>query len=147
MSFDGIDEETNILNRLAGVAGDRILDMEPDDVSVPIDTYGKVRPYIVLSMGAPFAHGADDRSMGDGEQDIPYTLTFVIGCYAGDRASLNALYKEVVSRLVGWCPNEGNATDIRIPYAFNGASEKTQVRPALFSKIAAMATTINLSTR
>lgn len=146
MSFDGTDEETNILQKLEGIAGGRILDMEPDDASLPIDTYGKVRPYVVISMGAPFAHGAGSRSMGDGEEDIPYSLTFVVGCYAGDRDSLNKLYKEVVKRLVGWSPNEGNAAPIRIPYAFNGASQSNQVRPAIFSKIAAMATTINLST-
>lgn len=147
MSFDGIDEETGILSRIGNLAGGRILDMEPDDTNIPIDTYGKVRPYVVLSMGAPFAHGSDGRSMGDGEEDIPYSLTFVIGCYAGDRASLNSLYKEVVALLVGWCPNEGNATAISIPFAYNGATAKTLVRPAIFSKIAAMKTTINLSTR
>lgn len=147
MSFDGITEETNIRARLADLAGGRILDAAPDDASVPLDVVGKVRPYVVLSMGVPFAHGAGNRSMGDGEEDIPYTLTFVIGCYAGDRDSLNALYKEVASRLVGWSPNEGNALPISVPYAYNGNTQQTQTRPAIVSKVAAMKTTINLSTR
>lgn len=147
MSFDGITEETAIREQLANLAGGRVLDLEPDDTSVPVDETGKTRPYIVLSMGVPFASGAGERSMGDGEADIPYTMTFVVGCYAGDRDSLNALYKAVTERLVGWTPNEGNALPIRVPYAYNGNTQKTATRPAIVSKIAAMATTINLSTR
>lgn len=146
MSFDGITEENNIRTRLADLAGGRVLDMAPDDTLVPIDQNGRVRPYIVLSMGAPFAHGSSGRSMGDGEEDIPYTMTFVVACYAGDRDSLNSLYKIVSSRLIGWTPNEGNATPIRVPYAYNGATSKTSSRPMILSKVAAMACTVNLST-
>jgi hypothetical protein len=147
VSFDGIDEETNIRGRLEDLAGGRILDQEPDEEQIPVDTQGKVRPYIVLSMGAPFANPGSGRSMGDGEEDIPYTMTFVVGCYAGDRDSLNSLYKAVVKRLVGWTPSSvDNATPIRLPYAYNGATRPTTTKPSIVSKIAAMACTINLST-
>lgn len=146
MSFDGITEETNTRALLAGIAGGRLFDMEPDDVAVPVDTLGAVRPYIVLSFGVPFAHGAGNRSIGDTERTIPYTLTFVVGCYAGDRDSLNALYKEVSNRLVGASLNGNNATPVRIPYGYNGKTKSTKSRPAIFSKIAACACTINMST-
>jgi hypothetical protein len=147
MSFDGIDEETNILQRIGDLAGGRILNSEPDDTSIPVDSLGKVRPYIVVSIGVPFATSGGSRSMGDGEEHVPYTLTMVIGCYAKDRASLNLLYKAVAERLVGWTPVDGNSTPIKLPYAFNSGSAQTAVRPAIMSKIAAMVTTINLSTR
>ncbi|MBG6106643.1 hypothetical protein [Frigoribacterium sp. CG_9.8] len=146
MSFDGIDEETSIREKLSDLAGGRILDMAPDDADVLLDSVGKARPYIVLSVGAPFALNGGGRSMGDGEDDIPYTMTFVVGCYAGDRKSLNALFREVVKRLVNWIPSDGNATPIRMPYASNGSATRTISRPAIFSKVAAMATTINMST-
>lgn len=146
MSFDGIDEETNIRTVLEGLAGGRVLDQIPDEESIPVDTVGKVRPYIVLSMGAPFANPGSGRSMGDGEENIPYTMTFVVGCYAGDRDSLNSLYKKVVTKLVGWTPSEvDNSTPIRLPYAYNGSTRVTQTKPSVMSKIAAMACTINLS--
>ncbi|WP_025157280.1 hypothetical protein [Leifsonia aquatica] len=146
MSFDGGAEETAIRERLGTLAGGRIMDMEPDDTMVPVypDGQGKAMPYIVLSMGVPFANPSAGRAMSDGEADIAYTLTFVVGCYAGDRNSLNALWKAVVELMVDWTPVPGNDTPVSIPYAYNGSSQQTKTRPALFSKIAAMKTTINL---
>lgn len=146
MSFDGIDEETNARALFSDLVGGRIFDMSPDDVDVPIDRLGKVRPYIVLSFGVPYARGSESRAVGDSERTIPYTLTFVIGCYAGDRDSLNALYKEVSNRIVGVELNGNNATPVRIPFGYNGKTKSTTSRPAIFSKFAACSCTINMST-
>lgn len=140
--IDGSAEESAIRGQLAGLAGDRLLDAQPDEGSVPVDATGKARPYIVLDMGTPFRKG-NDRSFGDGEQDIPYYLTFAIGCYAGDRNSANMLYKEVAGRLAGWTPVPDDDTPIEIPYAFPDNTRGTQVRPATFGKVAAMRCTIN----
>ncbi|MGN6324490.1 hypothetical protein [Pseudolysinimonas sp.] len=145
MSSDGVNEELAILERLKGLAGGRILDGDPDDASIPTDDVGKVRPYITLSIGTPFADPAGARAFGDGEERIPYIMVVVVGCFAGDRDSLNALYKAVRGRLLGWAPDVDNATPFALRGGVNGSSGATDARPAQLSKIMAFRSTINLA--
>lgn len=145
MSFDGVAEEVAIRARLATLAGGRILDDTPDDESVPIDEAGRVRPYIVLSIGVPFPKVDAGRAFSDGEKQIPYTMTLVVGCYAGDRDSLNALYAAVVDRLVDWTPVEDNSTALAIRRAVNANQKAAGARPATYAKIVAMVCTINMA--
>lgn len=144
MSFDGVVEETNIRTRLADLAGGRVFDDELDDEAIPVDGTGKARPYIVLSIGVPYKDPAGDASFSDGERDVPYILTLVVGCYAGDRESLNALYSAVADRLVGWNPNEGNALPMSAPRAIPSSNGASQTRPVTFGKLLALRTTINV---
>jgi hypothetical protein len=145
VNFDGIAEEDSIREHLSTLAGGRILDETPDDTEVPIDATGKVRPYIVLSIGVPFPTVGGGRSFSEGEKDIPYTLTLTVGCYAGDRKSLNMLYRAVLGKLVDWEPVADNDTALRVRAAVNGSSRSNEVRPAIVSKIVAMACTINMA--
>lgn len=145
MSYDGIEEEVAIRGRLGTLAGGRILDQTPDDVDIPVDELGKVRPYIVLSVGVPFPKAGGGRAFSDGEKDIPYTHTLVVGCYAGDRNTLNALYRAVMGKLVDWIPLPNDNTALAVVRAVNGSRKANEVRPAILSKIAALSHTINLA--
>jgi hypothetical protein len=145
VSFDGVAEELAIRARLSTLAGGRILDDTPDDESVPVSDTGKARPYIVLSVGVPFPKADGGRSFGEGEKQIPYTMTLVVGCYAGDRDSLNALYQAVVQRLVDWAPVPDNDTVLAIRSAVNGSQKAAGARPATYAKIVALVCTINMA--
>ena len=144
MSFDGVAEEAAIRAKMSELAGGRVHDDAPDDEHLEYDEVGKVRPYMVLSIGTPFPDVSGGRAFGEGEQDIPYILTVVVGCYAGDRETLNMLYRAVVKRLVGWTPVEDNDTPLAVRYAVNQSRKENQTRPKILSKIIALRCTINL---
>lgn len=141
--IDGAAEEAAIRGRLSDLVEGRIFDDEPDDTEVAIDAVGKPQPYIVLSFGVPYAKPGAGRAFGDGEKDVPYILTFVVGAFAGTRAKVNATYAAIADRLVDFQPT-GSSLPISIPFARNSSRAAVpDVRPRLVGKIAAMQTTIN----
>lgn len=144
-NFDGLTEKANILAQIGDLAGGRVLSSAPDDASVPVDEVGKVRPYIVASFGVPFAGKKNERAFGDGERRRPYIFTMVMGAFAGDEGSCDALFAAITDRLVDFEPNGDNATALSIPYAYNSNASATPTRPSIVGRIAAMQTTINLS--
>lgn len=146
-NFDGIAEGKATKARLADLAGGRMFDRRPADEQIPVYGNGEAMPYIQVSIGTPFVNPAGDKAFGDGQRESEYTLTVVVGCYAGNGDNLDALWAAVCDRMIGWSPNPGNASEYSLPYAYNGSSGKTDSAPELFSRIASFKSTINLKTR
>lgn len=147
-NFDGVAEETSVLALLNSLqtTGGRVLDDAPDETSIPVDGYGRPMPYIVASFGVPFQSGAKNGvAFADTARTIPYTMTMVIGVYAGTRDDLNEAYQEMMSALVGFEPNGDNALPLTVPYAYNQSSKGTATRPSIYGKVVAAQTTVNLS--
>jgi len=145
-NFDGAAEEDAIqalLESLPLFEG-RIFDNAPDLASSPMDKYGKVAPYIVASYGVPFRAPGKDASFADTEKTIPYTMTIVIGVYAGSKDDLRAAYAQASEALTDFQPTPDNSLPLKIPYAYSSASGQNST-PRVYSKIMAMQTTVNLS--
>lgn len=145
MSSDGITEEANITTGLKGFAGGRVYVSPTQDVEIPVDGTGRVRPHIVASFAPPFV-GGGSVGFADGENQKPYVMTGVVGCYAGDRKTCNSLYAAVRAYVQGLKPNGDNTTEISIPYAYDSNRRQTEENPAVIGRLFAFQLTINLST-
>ena len=112
MSVDGSTERAAIKTRLSGyLLNGRVYTSLPEERRLEIDSStGLIKPYILLHFGSLYPQ-ADDQSI-EGADQQPQIWPIIVECWAADADSAMATAGAVRTRLLGWAPGSGNASEM-----------------------------------
>lgn len=128
-----IAEQYVILERVKTLAGGRVFDGVPDDAEIPYDEEGsRLRPYLVVTFGIP-VRAARDRSIL-GARFQPYIQPFTVDCYGASADDARRLASGLIDLLLGFTPDDQNASEIEMAGGGDFRERDTQGRPTRFIK-------------
>ena len=144
MAIDGAAERAFIMSAagIGSFAGGRVWKTAvPDDVELPRDTAGRVRPYVIVRFSTPFA-ATRGRAIAGGEQSQPHIMSFTVTAYAGDADSADLTLSAVQNKLVGLImPNCG---EIKANGGFSFPESDTSSKPSRYGVGSMFRVPINL---
>lgn len=128
-----IAEQYAVMDQIRPLAGGRLFDGVPDEQEMVFDPLtGKLKPYMVVTFGIPI-RAARDRSI-IGARAQPYIQPFTVDCYGDDADSARILASGVIDRVLGFVPDDQNASEIECSGGGDFRERDTQGRPTRFIK-------------
>lgn len=143
MSFDGLAEQSAILERTRTLNGGRVLAEIPDDTELEryADTKA-IKPYIVVSFGELY-DSVVDRSI-TGEEQQPAIMPVVWECWSPVEEDVRALAGAVRTLFRGWADGD-NMSPLRFRGGGAFVRRDSQGAPSRFQRTVTMETLLNMS--
>lgn len=142
MSFDGILEGDRALERARTLAGGRVYDSVPEETQLARDSDGQVLPYIIMTVGTPFAAVGDRTIMGETEQ--PQNLIIIFECWAASADTARRLAGGVRRKFLGHQLSD-NSTQIQLGGGGYFQTKSATGRPSRYSQSVTCSMIINQS--
>lgn len=145
MSVNLVAEKRATLTYLSRLCGGRVWEEAlPDDVQSAVDDDTlALRPLLLITWGTPYPTYRDRSIMGEEMQ--PYLVPMHVQAFAATVNEKNETAGAVRDDLLGWSPDEDNAS----PFTFRGGGEfnnrQSSVRPTRFIELINFETMVNLS--
>lgn len=144
MASDGAAEQAWILSQLTPLCGGRWWEtMVPDDVTLPIGTDGKVKPYGVVTFGTPFSSNRE-RGLAQEEDAQPHIMSTSVTVYGASAAAIKPVMTEVRARLIGKQAS-ASSTALRATGGFAYGAKDTGSAPSRVSSTLYLRNTVNLA--
>jgi hypothetical protein len=145
MSVDGKAERAAIKAFTAAnvpTCGGRVMTSLPEETKLARDAdTGLVLPYILLTFGAMFP--VEGESSIEGFEQQPQNWPIIWECWAADPDTAADMAGEVRAAVLGWAPNDSNASAIDLRGGGRFDKRDTAGRPVRWAETVTGVTTLN----